>query len=77
MSPQRSASPEPFKKENPRGKIFLGGHVAIFCGPDNKPWVSYRSEVPDSPARSLLCVDPLIYDPQKRQYSLTPSLGTK
>jgi beta-xylosidase len=67
---------EPFKKD-PRGKIFLGGHVAIFNGPDGKPWVSYRNEDPDSPSRALLCVDPLRLDEKTGQYSVIPSLGGK
>jgi xylan 1,4-beta-xylosidase len=50
----------PYKKD-PHGKIFLGGHLAIFDGPDGRKWFSYRGENANQ-ARGLLCVDPLDID---------------
>jgi hypothetical protein len=50
----------PFRKD-PRGKIFLGGHLAIFDGPDGRKWFSYRGENANK-AHGLLCVDPLDID---------------
>ncbi len=47
----------PWKKDS-RGQVFLGGHMAIFDGPDNKPWFSYRWEK-DNSHRGLLCIDPM------------------
>jgi len=54
----------PYRKD-PRGKIFLGGHLAIFDGPDNRKWFSYRGENANQ-AHGLLCVDPLDIDAQGR-----------
>ncbi len=52
----------PYAKD-PRGKIFLGGHLALFDGPDGRKWFSYRGENANK-ARGLLCVDPLDLDAQ-------------
>ncbi len=50
----------PWKKD-PRGRLFLGGHLAVFRGPDNHRWFSYRGES-DNNARGLLCADPFELD---------------
>ena len=44
--------------KDPRGKIFLGGHLAVFDGPDNRKWFSYRGEGHD-PAHGKLCIAPV------------------
>ncbi len=50
----------PWRKD-PRGRVFWGGHLAVFDGPDGRPWFSYRGEkVPAT--RGLLCVDPFTID---------------
>lgn len=54
----------PYRKD-PRGQIFLGGHLAIFDGPDGRKWFSYRGENANK-ARGLLCVDPLDIDAEGR-----------
>ena len=48
----------PYKK-NPH--VFLGGHIAVFTGPDGEPWLSYRGESGDK-AHGQLCVDPIPFD---------------
>lgn len=50
----------PYRKD-PRGKIFFGGHLAVFDGPDGRKWFSYRGENANK-ARGLLCVDPFDID---------------
>lgn len=47
--------------KDPRGKVFPGGHLAVFNGPDNRKWFSYRGEQ-DNTAHGLLCVDPFNLD---------------
>jgi len=47
----------PWKKD-PRGKVFLGGHLAVFDGPDKRKWFSYRGESNDA-AHGKLCVAPV------------------
>jgi hypothetical protein len=47
----------PWKKDT-RGKIFLGGHLAVFEGPDNRKWFSYRGESSDA-AHGTLCIAPV------------------
>ncbi len=47
----------PWKKD-PRGKVFLGGHLAVFDGPDGRPWLSYRGESGGS-THGKLCIAPL------------------
>ena len=46
----------PWKKD-PRGRIFKGGHLSVFDGPDHRKWFAYRGESDDQ-ARGCLCVDP-------------------
>ncbi len=46
-----------------RGKVFEGGHLAVFTGPDGRNWFSYRGESPNT-ARGRLCVDPFDFDAQ-------------
>ncbi len=48
--------------KDPRGQVFFGGHMAVFTGPDHRPWFSYRWEK-DNAHRGLLCIDPVTIDP--------------
>ena len=50
----------PWKKD-PRGQVFHGGHMAVFNGPDDRFWFSYRWEMSNK-HRGLLCVDPITID---------------
>ncbi len=50
----------PWKKD-PRGQVFHGGHMAVFYGPDDRFWFSYRWEM-DNRHRGLLCIDPITID---------------
>ncbi len=63
----------PYRKD-PRGKIFTGGHLAVFNGPDGRQWFSYRGES-RNPAHGLLCVDPFDMDPSGRVQTLAPTIG--
>jgi xylan 1,4-beta-xylosidase len=45
----------PYQKQP---QVFLGGHVAVFTGPDGKEWFSYRGEAGGKP-QGRLCVDPV------------------
>jgi DUF1680 family protein len=47
----------PWKKDT-RGKMFLGGHLAVFNGPDNRKWFSYRGDSNDA-AQGRLCIAPV------------------
>lgn len=62
----------PWKKD-PRGKLFLGGHLAVFSGPDGRPWFSYRGESNDA-AHGRLCIDPLDVDQNGTIQTAAPSL---
>jgi len=50
----------PWKKD-PRGQVFHGGHTAVFEGPDDRFWFSYRWEM-NNRHRGLLCIDPITID---------------
>jgi beta-xylosidase len=50
----------PYHKD-PRGKVFFGGHIAVFDGPDGRKWFSYRWER-DNRARGRLCIDAMDFD---------------
>jgi xylan 1,4-beta-xylosidase len=63
----------PYKKD-PRGKLFTGGHVAVFNGPGERRWFSYRGES-DSKARGLLCIDPFQVDSSGWVQTIAPTLG--
>jgi hypothetical protein len=63
----------PWKKD-PRGRLFLGGHLAVFPGPDGRRWFSYRGES-NSSARGLLCVDPFQVDGAGSVQTAAPTLG--
>ena len=49
-------------------QVFLGGHIAVFTGPDGKEWFSYRGES-GGVAQGKLCIDPV---PFKADGTLDP-----
>lgn len=61
-------------KKDPRGKIFAGGHLAIFRGPDDGMWFSYRGES-DNSAHGRLCIDPLTVDARGVVQTIAPTIG--
>ncbi len=63
----------PWKKD-PRGRLFLGGHLAVFRDPDGRRWFSYRGES-NNFARGLLCVDPFQVDEAGSVQTAAPTLG--
>lgn len=63
----------PWKKD-PRGKIFLGGHLAVFDGPDGRNWFSYRGEG-NNRARGFLCIDPFSFSAAGLFESNGPTVG--
>jgi hypothetical protein len=62
----------PWTKDR-RGKVFEGGHVAIFDGPGARKWISYRIEQPKN--RGLLAIDPFSLDAAGRVQVQPPTLG--
>ena len=65
----------PFQKD-PRGRVFTGGHLAVFEGPDGRKWFSYRGET-DNGARGLLAIDPMTLTPDGRVETEAPTLGLR
>ncbi len=49
--------------KDPRGKVFEGGHLAVFTGPDGRNWFSHRGETPDA-GRGRLNATPFDIDTQ-------------
>ena len=44
-------------------RVFFGGHLSVFDGPDGRKWFSYRNE--QGPKNhGLLCIDPIDLDAQ-------------
>ncbi len=62
----------PYKKQP---QIFLGGHIAVFTGPDGKDWFSYRGESGDV-AQGLLCIDPILYNADGSISPFNPTTDT-
>ena len=48
----------PWRKD-PRVKIFQGGHLAVFDGPDGEKWFSYRHEAGVAEMQGKLCAEPI------------------
>ena len=65
----------PWTKDE-RGKVFHGGHLAVFPGPDGRSWFSYRIEH-DNRHRGFLAVDPFGFDQAGHVQAGTPSLGER
>ena len=63
----------PWKKD-PRGKLFLGGHLAVFNGPDNRKWFSYRGESRNK-AHGLVCIAPFDVDASGTIKTIAPTIG--
>ncbi len=62
--------------KDPRGKVFHGGHLAVFPGPDGRRWFSYRGEMrPET--RGFLCIDPFDLDEAGRVRADPPTLGPR
>jgi beta-xylosidase len=59
--------------KDPRGKVFFGGHLAVFDGPDGRPWFSYRGEQHPR-TRGFLCIDPVLFAADGSVRSASPSL---
>ena len=62
--------------KDPRGKVFHGGHLAVFPGPDGHRWFSYRIEH-DARHRGFLAVDPFEVDQAGHVQAGVPSLGER
>jgi len=63
----------PYKKEP---QIFLGGHIAVFKGPDGKEWFSYRGEA-GGKSQGLLCIDPIPFNEDGTISRFEPTTGPK
>jgi hypothetical protein len=63
----------PYRKD-PRGKVFAGGHLAVFGGPDGRRWFSYRGESSDK-AHGLLCIDPFDVGASGAVTTTAPTIG--
>ncbi|BDI28444.1 endo-1,4-beta-xylanase [Capsulimonas corticalis] len=65
----------PWRKD-PRGQVFLGGHMAVFQGPDGQDWFAYRGEMEDDKrTHGRLCVDPIQFEVDGRFAAMTPTAG--
>ena len=62
----------PYKKQP---QVFLGGHIAVFTGPDGKEWFSYRGES-GGKAQGRLCVDPIQFNADGSVRVFPASTGT-
>ncbi len=65
----------PFQKD-PRAKVFLGGHLAVFDDPSGGAWFSYRGES-GGPAQGRLCVEPISLDASGRVRVAGPTTGPR
>jgi hypothetical protein len=59
----------PYRKDP---QVFLGGHIAVFTGPDGKEWYSYRGES-GGKAQGRLCIDPILFNADGSVKFSTPS----
>ena len=57
---------------DPRGRVFPGGHQALFTGPDGRFWTVYKHE--ESPNAPWLNIDPVDFDAQGAVH-VTPTTG--
>ena len=55
-------------------QVFLGGHIAVFQGPDGKEWFSYRGES-GGKAQGRLCIDPIQFNADGSVKPFKPSTG--
>ena len=63
----------PYKKQP---QVFLGGHIAVFQGPDGRDWFSYRGEA-GGKSQGRLCIDPIPFNPDGSVWVSEPSTGSK
>lgn len=49
----------PYKKSP---QVFLGGHISVFSGPDDQPWMCYRGES-GGESQGRLCVTRIPFNP--------------
>ncbi|MEO7718297.1 MAG: family 43 glycosylhydrolase [Capsulimonas sp.] len=63
----------PWRKD-PRVKLFEGGHLAVFQGPNDRPWFSYRGES-GGPAAGRLCADPFTIAEDGTVQPIAPTTG--
>jgi hypothetical protein len=61
----------PWKKD-PRAKVFFGGHLAVFDGPDGRKWFLYRQEQYDRTCGPL-CIDPFDVDGEGKLQAIGPT----
>ena len=57
----------------PRGKLFFGGHAAIYDTQRGTRWFSYRNEVLGSPQPAKLCVDSFVIDKDGKVQTPAPA----
>jgi xylan 1,4-beta-xylosidase len=62
----------PYRKQP---QVFLGGHIAVFTGPDGTDWFSYRGES-GGQAQGQLCIDPIPFNPDGSVKPFLPSAGS-
>lgn len=60
----------PYRKQP---QVFLGGHIAVFQGPDGKEWFSYRGES-GGKCQGRLCVDPIPFTKAGSPAPFNPSI---
>ena len=65
----------PWKKD-PRGRVFMGGHLVTFDDPAGGHWFSYRGESGGDP-QGRPCVDPFTIDPDGRVQTDAPTSGKR
>ena len=58
--------------KDPRGQVFLGGHISVFSGPGGQPWFACRGEA-SAATRGRLCIDPVAAGPDGRIDCRPPS----
>ncbi len=56
-----------------RGKVFEGGHLNVFDGPDGRKWFAYRREQ-NAPERGTPAAQPFDFDAQGRVVTDVPSI---
>lgn len=55
-------------------QVFLGGHIAVFAGPDGREWLSYRGEAGGKP-QGRVCIDPIPWNDDGSVPAFKPSTG--
>ncbi|HWI55868.1 MAG TPA: family 43 glycosylhydrolase, partial [Bacillota bacterium] len=55
-------------------QVFLGGHIAVFSGPDGQEWFAYRGES-GGKTQGRLCIDPIAFQADGSVQPSSPSTG--